>query len=85
MANALPPLLDSAGLSPIEAHGASEKCTKASGSMHISCTVFPHALDWCNFTTVAQFERQFYKHFTATKNIAPPPGQKVPEENSRYG
>jgi hypothetical protein len=31
----------SAGLSLIEAQGASEKCAKASVSVHIPCTVFP--------------------------------------------
>src|ERR1700719_1364766 len=36
-----PPLSDSAGLSPIEAQGASEKCAKDSSGFHISCTVFP--------------------------------------------
>jgi hypothetical protein len=36
-----PPLSDSAGLSPIEAQGASEKCAKDLSSVHISCTVFP--------------------------------------------
>jgi hypothetical protein len=36
-----PPLSDSAGLSPIEAQGASEKCAKDLSSFHISCTVFP--------------------------------------------
>jgi hypothetical protein len=34
---------DSAGLSLIEARGASEKCAKELVSVHISCTVFPQA------------------------------------------
>jgi len=36
-------LRDSAGLSLIEARGASEKCAKELVSVHISCTVFPQA------------------------------------------
>src|SRR5580698_8538285 len=37
----VPPLSDSAGLSPIERDGASEKCAKAFTGVHTPCTVFP--------------------------------------------
>jgi hypothetical protein len=36
-----PPGSDSAGLSPIRAHGAREKCGEAFGDIHTRCTVFP--------------------------------------------
>jgi len=34
-------ICNSAGLSPIGAAGASEKCAKAGAAVHISCTTFP--------------------------------------------
>jgi hypothetical protein len=36
-----PPGSDSAGLSPIRVHGASEKCGATFGDIHTRCTVFP--------------------------------------------
>jgi hypothetical protein len=71
-----PPLSDSAGLSPIEANGASEKCAKAPGVVHTACTVFPQALNLCNFAVLSRFERGFYQNFTAAETIWPASREK---------
>src|SRR5258707_10395244 len=60
-----PPLRDSAGLSPIDAYGASEKCACPSHGIHTSCTVFPQAPNLLSSLSIARFIREFYEIFAS--------------------
>src|SRR5260370_4819156 len=60
-----PPLRDSAGLSPIDAYGASEKCACSSHGIHTSCTVFPQPQNLFSPLSIAPFIREFYETFAS--------------------
>src|SRR5258708_32227076 len=60
-----PPLRDSAGLSPIDAYGASEKCACPSHGIHTSCTVFPQAQNLFSSLSIARFIGEFYEIFAS--------------------
>src|SRR4029077_2964354 len=61
-----PPLSDSAGLSPIGPHGASEKCAKGLTVVHIPCTVFPQAQLMSTNLGDRPFAREFSRNFRRT-------------------
>src|SRR5579871_2359434 len=65
----VPPLSDSAGLSPIERNGASEKCAKGFMRVHTPCTVFPQAQNLCNRGGERAFTRKFSRNFHARARL----------------
>jgi len=61
----LPPLFNSAGLSPIGDLWASEKCAKTDRAMHTAFTTFPQAPKLCNFALARTQGHLFWRRYAA--------------------
>src|SRR5579859_2131786 len=86
----LPPLFDSAGLSPIGDAWASEKCAKTLKGLHTACTTFPQALELCKSRRHCSQERLFSRQtaihakFFLTRNHSEASMQKSAPVEKNY-